>query len=255
MLLCIDVGNTNIVFGVYDNDKKVCDFRLETLIKQTYDEYGLKVLDIMEKLKVDKNMITSAIIASVVPQIDMTLEMVCTKYFNVSPVFVGPGIKTGLKIKADNPKELGADILVECVCAYEKYGGNTIVIDMGTATTLFVVNDSKEIIGGIILPGLKISFATLFEKTSKLEEVKLNVPKSIIGTDTISCIQSGMIYGTSSQIDGLINKIKKEIKDAKVVLTGGIGGLIFKHLENEVIYDSDLILEGLNIIYKKNCNK
>lgn len=255
MLLCIDIGNTNIVFGVYKNDQKICDFRLETKPKQTYDEYGLKVIDIMEKLGVRTFDIEDAIIASVVPQIDSTIEMVCIKYLGVNPIFVGPGIKTGLKIRTDNPKELGADILVGCVSAYYKYGGPIIVIDMGTATTLFVVDKDKVIIGGIIMPGLKISFSTLFEKTSKLEEVRINVPKSIIGTDTISCIQSGMIYGTSSQIDGLIDKIKDEVGGAKVILTGGIGGIIKPHLKNSVYYEPDLILEGLNYLHKKNCNK
>lgn len=255
MLLCVDVGNTNIVFGVYKNDEKICDFRLETKIKQTYDEYGLKVLDIMEKLGVRTFDIEDAIISSVVPQIDETIEMVIVKYLGVNPLFVGPGIKTGLKIKSDNPKELGADLLVGCVSAYQKYGGPAIVIDMGTATTLFVVNGQKEIIGGIILPGLKISFATLFEKTSKLEEVRLTVPKNVVGRDTITCIQSGMIHGTSSMIDGLIEKIKAEIGPAKVILTGGIGGIIKPHLKNEVYFEPDLLLDGLNIIHKKNCNK
>lgn len=255
MLLCVDVGNTNIVFGVYQNDLKICDFRLETNVNQTSDEYGSKVIDIIKKQGVDTVNISNCIIASVVPIIDATLEALCIKYFGIKPIFIGPGIKTGLKIKADNPKELGADILVGCVSAYNKYGGPLIVIDMGTATTLFVVTKEKEIVGGIIIPGLKISFANLFDKTSKLEKVRIDVPKNIIGKDTMSCIQSGMIYGTSCQIDGLINKIKTIYSDAKVILTGGIGGKIKPFLDNQVYYEPDLILDGLNILFKKNCNK
>lgn len=252
MLFCIDVGNTNIVFGIYNKDELLFSFRLETKINQTYDEYGIKILDMLEHFNVKQDDVSGIIISSVVPQIDHTLESLCNKYFNIKPIFIGPGIKTGLKIKIDNPKQLGADLLVGCVSATNKYGCPVIVIDMGTATTFAVVNEQKEMIGGLIYPGLKIAFANLFEKTSKLEEVKLEKPKQLIGKDTATCIQSGMLYGTVAMIDGLIDMMCKQIKDAKIVLTGGIGAYVYPHIKHQVYYDENLLLDGLNYIYYKN---
>ena len=197
--------------------------------------------------------VKGVIIASVVPALDSIYERMVKKYFKLDPIFVGPGIKTGIHIKTDNPKQLGADILVGAVASLQKYGTPSIIIDMGTAITLFYLDKNKELLGGIITPGVRTSYLGLFSKTSRLEEVKMDSPPSVIGKDTITCIQSGMVYGTASMIDGLIRKIKKEIgHNSKVVLTGGESSIIKNFLEEEVIYDENLILDGLRFIYYKN---
>lgn len=260
MILCIDIGNTNCVFGVFDNDKLVTCFRLESKLSQTTDEYGVKILELLKYHRLDSSKISGIIISSVVPSLDTTFEKMLFKYFNIKPLFVGPGTKTGIKIVADNPKQVGADIIVGAVASIEKYGAPVIIIDMGTAITLFYVDGKKELIGGVIAPGIKTSFDGLFKNTARLEEVKLHEPPSIIGKDTVSCIQSAMIYGTSSMIDGLIRKMKKEItssskvksEEIRVVLTGGEAKLIQHFLEEKVNFDDDLVMDGLNLIYKKN---
>ncbi|MCK9471042.1 MAG: type III pantothenate kinase [Bacilli bacterium] len=254
MILCIDIGNTNCVFGVFENDSLLTCFRLESKLSQTIDEYGVKVLELLKFHNLERQKIEGVIISSVVPPLDGTFEKMLVKYFNLKPLFVGPGTKTGVRISVDNPKQVGADIIVGAVASIQKYGTPTIIIDMGTAITLFYVDDKKELVGGVIAPGIRTGFGGLFKNTARLEEVKLHQPPSVIGRDTVSCIQSAMVHGTSAMIDGLIRKIKKEIGIEKinVVLTGGESRLIQHFLEEEVIYDEDLLMEGLNIIYKKN---
>lgn len=252
MLICVDIGNTNIVLGVFENEKIKHSFRLQTDIYQTVDEYGIKILQMFNSFEIKKNDIEGVIIASVVPQLDMVFIKLFEKYFNKESIFVGPGIKSGINIRLDNPKQLGADILVGAVGAIEKYSSPTIVIDMGTAITFCYVNSNKELLGGIIIPGIKTSFNALFKKTSKLEEVGIEKPKSVVGRDTISSLQSGMVYGMASTIDGLIRKIKKENGEANVVITGGEARFIINVLEEKVIYDENLLLDGLRLLYYKN---
>lgn len=252
MLICIDIGNTNIVFGLYEDNKLVESFRFQTDIYQTIDEYSIKLMQTLNALNVKKEDIEGVIAASVVPQFDKTIERAFEKYFDKKVIFVGPGIKSGINIKLDNPKQLGADILVGAVGAINKYNAPAIVIDMGTAITFCYVNDRKELLGGIILPGIKTSFNALFKKASKLEEVGIETPKNVVGRDTVSSIQSGMVYGMASTIDGLVRKLKKENGDAKVVITGGEARFILNVLEEEVIYDDNLLLDGLKVLYEKN---
>lgn len=256
MILCVDIGNTNCVFGIYEKDNLIATFRLESNLSQTIDEYGFKVLELLKYHNIEYTKLEGIIIASVVPPLDGTFEKMCLKYFKLKPLFVGPGTKTGLRINVDNPKQVGADIIVGAVASIQKYSEPVIVVDMGTAITLFYVDSKKELVGGVIAPGIKTSFNGLFKNTARLEEVKLDRPPSVIGRDTVSCIQSAMVHGTAAMIDGIIRKMKKEIgndKDKiKVVLTGGESRFILNYLEEEVIYDEDLLMRGLNIIYHKN---
>ena len=252
MLLCIDIGNTNIFLGVYDKSDLLAEFRLESNLNQTADEYVLKLMDIFNFYKLDTKKISGVIIASVVPSLDSIFEKAIKKFFGITPLRRS-GSKSGIHIKTDNPKQLGADILVGVVAGYYRYGAPVIVIDMGTAITLFYVNSDKELVGGIISPGIRTSYSSLFSKTAKLEEARAVSPLNVIGKDTVTCIQSGMIFGTASMLDGLIRKMKVEIgEEAKVVLTGGEALMVKDYLEEEVIYDRHLLMEGLRIIYNKN---
>ncbi len=252
MLLCVDIGNTSIVLGLYDEKKLVQSFRLQTNIYQTSDEYAIKILSILDNNKINRNDIDGIMISSVVPQLDSVFSALCKKYFEIDAKFVVPGIRSGINIRIDNPKELGADLLVGAVGAVNKYGAPIIVIDMGTAITLVYVNKDKELLGGAILPGLKTSFNALFQKASKLEEVGIARPNKVIGRDTISSIQSGMTYGLASMLDGIIKKMKEEQGEASVVLTGGEARFIITSMEEEAIYDENLLLDGLRILYNKN---
>lgn len=252
MLLAVDIGNTNIVFGLFENDNFLTSFRLETNYSKTIDEYGIRFIEMIRFNNYKIEEVKGIIISSVVPQLDSIFEKMFIKYLKTKPMFVGVGTKTGINIKLDNPKQLGADILVGVVAAYSKYPTPLIVIDMGTATTFAYLNSKKEMLGGIILPGIKTSFSSLIQKTSRLEEVKVDIPNNIIGRDTVSSIQSGMIYGTVSMIDGLIRRIKKAEGEAVVVITGGESRYVINYLEEKVNYEENLILDGLKIIYNKN---
>lgn len=252
MLVCLDVGNTHIVVGIYEDDN--CKtYRLSTNPNITVDELGLKINDIL-RFNNNKESKYEFIVSSVVPQIDSTIKEMCIKYFNVEAIFVEPGIKTGIKIRLDNPKELGADILVGAVAAVEEYGTNVLVVDMGTAITLVYVNEKKELLGGTIFPGIRTAFSSLFSGTAKLEETAYDIPKSIIGSDTKSCIQSGMVYGYASLMEGMIKKYHEKIGPFKTVITGGDALKLKNVLTNidNCYFDNNLLIKGLKIIYNKN---
>lgn len=254
MLLCIDIGNTNTVIGIYNEDTLVSDFRIASDPIKTADEYGVMILEMLKFGGIDYQTITAAIISSVSPGLDTTYDRLIRKYFRITPIFVGPGIKTGIRIVTDNPKQVGADLIVGAVASYQKYGAPVIYVDLGTAMKFFYVSPEKELIGGLIAPGIRISFQSLALKTAKLEQVRMDVPLSVIGKDTVSCIQSAMIHGSAAMIDGVIRKMKKEIglDNIRVVLTGGEAQLIKNYLEEQVFYDENLLLEGLKILYHKN---
>ena len=252
MIVCVDVGNTNICLGIYKDDTLCKSYRLSTNTNLTSDEYGVRIRSMFEYDNIQLEDIKGIIIGSVVPKIDRILEEMFTQYFNIKPIFVGPGVKSGVHIKIDNPKELGADLLVGAVGASNKYGNDLLIIDMGTATTFVYVNSKKELLGGVICAGLKTSYNSLFNNTSKLEQVKVSRPSDICGKNTASCIQNGMIYGTSSMIDGIIKKFRKSYGDFTIVLTGGDAKLIAEYLDEKVIIDENLLLDGLYMIYKKN---
>lgn len=252
MILCFDIGNTHMVIGISVADQIVKTFRIATNIKSTEDELGVKIKEMIQSSGYEISDIEGMIVSSVVPPLDHTIEIMSDKYFHQTPIFVGPGIKSGIKIKLENPKQLGADLLVAAVAAREAYEGNLIVVDLGTATKLIVVNDRYEFLGGIIAPGIVSSLNSLVASTSKLNLPKLEAPKNVIGRDTASCIQSGSIFGTAAMIDGLIKRIKDEIGAAQVILTGGLAELICDSLTTQVIYDPELLLRGLIILYNKN---
>jgi len=254
MLLVIDVGNTNIVLGVYDSKKLVNFWRVKTDAEKTSDEYGMIIKQLFEIQGYKFSDIEAVAISSVVPPIMYTLEHMSRKYLGKDPLIIGPGIKTGMNIKYDNPKEVGADRIVNAVAAYELYGGPLIIVDFGTATTYCAVSENGDYLGGAISPGVRISMDALFERTAKLPRVELLKPGTVICKNTINSIQSGVIYGYVGQVDYIVRRMKKEIgnMDAKVIATGGLSKLIASESETIDIVNGLITLEGLRIIYERN---
>lgn len=253
MILLFDIGNTNIVMGICENNKIVKTYRYVTDASLTNDDYFQKI-DISIKNYKNDYKVEGAIVSCVVSQLDKIFASMIEKYFNVKAKIVGPGLKSGLKIKLENPKELGADLLCDAVGAYEKYKETCIIIDMGTATKLIVVNDKKEFLGGSICAGLKGSLKSLINSTSKLATPTIDVPDKVICNETLACIQSGIVYGHIAMIEGLIGRIKKELdnENVKIVLTGGNSVIIKDHLNIVFDYEENILLEGLLDIYQKN---
>ncbi|MCX5835540.1 MAG: type III pantothenate kinase [Deltaproteobacteria bacterium] len=253
MLLVIDVGNTNTVLGLYDGDDLVHDWRLRTVVDHTVDEYGMLIYNLYKNSKVSPKAIKAIIISCVVPPMLHILEPLCKKYFNIKPMIVGPGIKTGMPIYYDNPREVGADRIVNAVAAFERYKGDIIVVDFGTATTFDYVSAKGEYMGGCICPGIMISSEALFQKAAKLPRIEIIRPKTVIGKDTVSSMQAGILYGYAGLVDGLVERIKGEVKsDPKVIATGGLAKIIASETKSIHVVDDMLTLEGLRIIYKRN---
>ncbi|KKY01647.1 MULTISPECIES: type III pantothenate kinase [Paraclostridium] len=254
MLLVFDVGNTNMVLGIYEGKELKNYWRISTDKAKTSDEYGMLINNLFQYDNVDKNSIKDIIISSVVPNVMHSLENFCVKYFNKQPLIVGPGIKTGLNIKYDNPKQVGADRIVNAVAAIEKYKSPMIIIDFGTATTFCAISEKGEYLGGTIAPGIKISSEALFQRASKLPRVELLKPGMTICKNTVSAMQSGIIYGYVGLVDKIIAMMKKELgnEDIKVIATGGLSSLIASETDSIDCVDKNLTLEGLKIIYNKN---
>jgi len=256
MLLVIDVGNTNTVLGLYDGDQLIHDWRIRTEIDHTVDEYGMLIFNLYQssRMKTEKIKAVSAIIIScVVPPMLNILEPLCVKYFNVKPLIVGPGIKTGMPIFYDNPKEVGADRIVNAVAAYDKYRQAAIIIDFGTATTFDYISPKGEYMGGCIAPGIMISSEALFERAAKLPRVELTKPKSVITKDTVSAMQTGIIFGYAGLVDGIVERMKAEIKTKPLVIaTGGLARLVAAETKYIDKIEDMLTLEGLRIIYNLN---
>ena len=256
MLLVIDVGNTNTVLGLYDSDQLIHDWRIRTEIDHTVDEYGMLIFNLYQssRIKTEKIKAVSAIIIScVVPPMLNILEPLCVKYFNVKPLIVGPGIKTGMPIFYDNPKEVGADRIVNAVAAYDKYKQAAIIIDFGTATTFDYISPKGEYMGGCIAPGIMISSEALFERAARLPRVELSKPKSVVTKDTVSAIQAGIIFGYAGLIDGIVERMKAEIKTKPLVIaTGGLARLVASETKCIDKIEDMLTLEGLRIIYNLN---
>ena len=250
MIVCVDVGNTTICFGLYDNNKLIDTYKIVSKLSKTSDEYGSSLLTHYKLSNIDKSFINGAIIASVVPSVDHALENMFLDYFHVEAMFINSNLPLGLNLKVNPVSSLGADLLVGAYIATIKYGVPNIVIDMGTATTLIVVNKNKELLGGIIYPGVIASFSSLIKATSLLESTKLEIPDRVIENNTKGCLQSGMTYGTKATITGLVEMMKQELNEEniKVIMTGGISK-VYKKLFNEYIYDENLLLEGLYEIY------
>lgn len=257
MVLVIDVGNTNITFGVYDKKELVTTFRATTKIPRTSDEIGVMVVDMLHKNNVRTTDIQGSIIASVVPDVMHALLNALKRYCNTEPMIVGPGIKTGIRIASENPKETGADRIVDAVAAYENYGGPVLVIDYGTATTYDLIDEKGTFGVCIIAPGVGISAKALWEDTAKLPRIEIQKPESILASNTVTSMQAGLFYGQLGQTEYIINQVKKEsgYEDLKVVATGGLGRLISESTDLIHIYDSKLTLEGLRILYEKNMNR
>lgn len=254
MILVIDVGNTNITLGVYEGDTLKTTFRIMSKMPRTSDEYGVLISDLLHSNQIDKADIEGTIIASVVPNVMHALTGAIVRYIGNTPLIVGPGIKTGIKIITENPREIGSDRIVDAVAAYEKYGGPVLVIDFGTATTYDYVTADGSFAAGITAPGIRTSAKALWEDTAKLPEIEIMKPKSILAQETISSMQAGLVYGQIGQTEYIIRKVKEEtgLKDLKVVVTGGLGRIISDETELIDIYDSSLTLDGLRIIYSKN---
>lgn len=253
MLLVIDVGNSNITFGIYKNDKLVNHWRLTTDKSKTVDSYGIAFCNIFFFSNVERGSINGVIISSVVPPLENIIKEMSKKYFNIEPMIVSPGIKTGMAIHLDNPRELGADRIVNAVAAYEKFKSSVIIVDFGTATTFDYVSDNGIYEGGVISPGVRISLEALVKNTSKLPNVDIKKVKNIVASNTVDAIQSGIYYGYVGLVDGIIKRIKTEKKESsKVIATGGLANLIFSESTEIEIVDEFLTLEGLNILYNKN---
>lgn len=253
MLLVVDVGNTNTVLGVYDGDELVHDWRIRTVIDHTVDEYGMLIYTLYKTSKISSKAIRDIIISCVVPPMLTILEPVCKKYFHIKPLIVGPGIKTGMPILYDNPREVGADRIVNAIAGYEKYKKDMIIVDFGTATTFDYISPKGEYMGGLIAPGIMISSDALFMKAAKLPRVELSKPKSVIAKDTISSMQGGILYGYAGLVDGLIKRMKDEAKGKPLVIaTGGLAKIVYPETSTIDLVDEMLTLEGLRIIYLRN---
>ena len=254
MLLVFDVGNTNMVLGLYKGKELIKYWRIHTDKNKTSDEYGILISNLFQYEKIEFECIEDVIISSVVPDVMHSLENFCKKYCNKQPKVVGPGIKTGLNIKYDNPKQVGADRIVNAVACVEKYGTPVIVVDFGTATTFCAITNNSEYLGGTIVPGLKISSEALFQRASKLPRVELAKPGTAICKNTVSAMQSGIIYGYVGLVDKIISMMKSELgrDDIKVIATGGLSVLIASETDSIDYVDKFLTLEGLRLIYDKN---
>ena len=256
MLLCIDVGNTNITLGVFEKDKLLGTFRMTTKIDRTSDEYGMTIRKIFDYNGIDSNKIRHTIIASVVPKGMYSLTSGIIKYFGITPIIVGPGIKTGMRIATPFPEQIGADRIVDCVGGYELYGegGPVLVVDYGTATTYDLVDEKGAYISGVTAPGIKLSANALWNGAAKLPEIEIKKPATILANETVSSMQAGLVFGQIGQTEYIVKKVKEAYgtDDIKVVATGGLGSVIANETDAIEVYDRTLTLDGLRLIYEKN---
>lgn len=253
MILGIDIGNTNIVVGLLDEKNIKMSNRISTDKSKTSFELFSQFENMLEFFKVDINQIEGGIISSVVPELTNQVSEAVVHLINKAPLIVGPGIKTGLNIKIDNPQTLGSDRVADAVAAIEEYKTPLIIVDMGTATTISVIDKSKNHIGGMIIPGIKTSLNALSSHASQLPYISIEAPKKLIGKNTIDCMKSGIVIGNAAMIDGLIDRIEEDLDEkATVIATGGLSKVIIKHSKKDIIYDENLLLKGLYYIYQKN---
>lgn len=255
MLLAVDIGNTNITFGLISEIGTIVgSFRITTKMSRTSDEFGIQIMNFLNNLNVDVNTIDDVIISSVVPKIMYSFTNSIRKYLLLEPIIIGPGIKTGISIKTEFPKELGADKIVDAAAVLKIYGGNCLILDFGTATTFDYINEQGEFIASVIAPGIEISAQALWSMAAKLPEIEIRKPDSILAKNTITSMQAGIVYGYIGQVEYIIQQFKKELKrnDFKVIATGGLGKIIYNETKMIDVYDQDLTFKGLKIIYDKN---
>jgi len=253
MLLTIDIGNTNITLGAYEGDSLQFTARLATQPQSTDDQYAVAIKNLLSLYSVDVEEIEDAIIASVVPSVAYSVSNAVSKLFHIVPLMLGPGVKTGLNIKIDNPAQLGADLVAGAVGALEAYNMPCVVIDMGTASTISILDRNGTFIGGSIAAGVRLTLKALTENTAQLPSIPIEAPSSVIGTNTVECMQSGLVCGTAAMLDGLLQRIADELgEQPTVVATGGLSRQIIEHCKTNIIYDENLLLEGLRAIYEKN---
>lgn len=253
MVLAVDIGNTNIVLGCFEDKKILFRERVSTNPSSTDLEYATAFRMALHMHGLNSSMLDGAIISSVVPSVTNTVKRAVEKYAGIKVMVVGPGIKTGLSILIDNPAQLGSDLVVDAVAGINEYPCPQILVDMGTATTISVVDKNKNYIGGVIMTGMGVSTDALTSKTSQLPKIGFDVPKKVIGTNTIDCMKSGVMFSNACAIDGMIERIEEELgQKCTVVATGGLAGVIMPLCRKKIIYDDDLLLKGLMIIYNKN---
>lgn len=256
MILVIDIGNTNIVIGCFDKDEIIFRERVSSSQKATDLEYAVSIKTALEMHKITPDRISGVIMSSVVPSITNTFKRAIEKLCGTKPLVVGPGIKTGLSIKIDNPAQLGSDLVVDAVAGINEYPVPQIIIDMGTATTYSVIDENKNYLGGMITTGMSVSTDALIGRTAQLPKIAFDTPKRLIGTNTVDCLKSGIMFSTACSIDGMIERIEEELgQKCTVIATGGLASLIMPLCKREIILDEDLMLKGLINIYKKNCDK
>ena len=253
MLLVLDVGNTNIVLGVYEKRNLKYHWRVETNRYKTEDEFAMTIKGLFEHVGLSFDEITGIIISSVVPPIMFSLELMCKKYFHCESLIVGPGVKTGLNIKYENPREVGADRIVNAVAAISEYNSPLIIVDFGTATTFCYVNEKKEYMGGVIAPGINISTEALYSKASKLPRIEITHVDHILGKNTVAAMQAGILFGFVGQVEGIVARLIAQSKEKPLVIaTGGLANLIATETKMIDIVDKDLTLKGLQLIYERN---
>lgn len=253
MVLTIDIGNTNIVLGAFFGDDLKFVSRIATDVKQTEDEYAIKIRSILSIHQVSPESVKGVIISSVVPPLNTVFKKAVKLVYNVEPVMVAPGIKTGINIHCDNPASVGSDLICACVAAHHIYSSPSLVIDMGTATKIMLMDKNGAFCGASIIPGVMMGLKTLSSGTAQLPQVSLEAPKSVAGKNTADCMKSGVVFGNAALLDGMIDRYNEEVGEKlSVYATGGLASTIVPHCRHSITLDEDLVLKGLNILYKKN---
>ncbi len=253
MLLAVDLGNTNVVLGLYEQEKLVQTFRVATVRSRTEDEYAVLLQQLLSLRQLTSRAVSAAILASVVPQLTDVMVSAIRQALGREPLIVGPGLKTGMPVLYDNPHDVGADRVVDAIAAYARYQSGVIVVDFGTATTFNCVSPKGEYLGGVIVPGVKVSLEGLMQSAAKLRPVELTAPPRVLGRNTTHALQSGVIHGYAAMVDGLVDRLVEELGfPCRVIATGGLSSLIGKHAQRIEEFDPNLTLEGLRILYERN---
>ena len=253
MLLTIDIGNTNITLGCFDGDILEFTARLATEHRKTADQYAVEIRNMLSLYNIESEEIEDCIISSVVPSVGKSISNAVSKLCHIVPLMLGPGVKTGLNIKIDNPAQLGADLVAGAVGALEEYTMPCVIIDMGTASTISVLDKNGAFLGGVIAAGVRLTLKALTENTAQLTSIPIEAPASVIGSNTTECMQSGLVYGTAAMLDGLLEKIEDELgEEPTIVATGGLSRDIIPHCKYNIIYNENLLLSGLKSVYEKN---